>query len=86
MVDEAAYLTTRQLAERVGVTPPTVREWIKRGLLVPAGWTPTGRPRFLPSQVEEALSGPPSLQGRAADVEAHVVASMARMRLLRRTS
>jgi len=77
-------LSTRAFADRLGVVPETVRRWVRAGRITPAGRTPTGQLRFSEEQVADVLSGPASASGRAADLEAHVAASMARIRRLRR--
>lgn len=75
-------LTSREFASRVAVTDRTVRDWVKRGLLAPAGRTPTGQLRFAEAQVEEVLArGRPS--ERARDIEVHVLAARQRLRVRR---
>jgi len=78
----AGMLTTREFAEAARVTPETVRRWVRRGRLVPAGRTPTGQLRFRAEQVGEALSAR-GAEERARGAEKGVVASMERIRMLR---
>lgn len=80
-------LTSRAFAELVGVVPETLRKWVRRGLIVPAGRTPTGQLRFSEAQVAEALQvgSPCPSEQRAQDLEAHVMASRERARRLAAT-
>ncbi|MCO5168057.1 MAG: helix-turn-helix domain-containing protein [Planctomycetes bacterium] len=75
-------LTSREFAARLAVTDRTVRDWVKKGLLVPACRTPTGRLRFSEGQVEEIVErGRPT--ERARDIEAHVLSARERLRIRR---
>lgn len=76
------YLTAREFGAALGVTDRTVRDWVRQGLVDPAGRTPTGRLRFTEDQVRQAVErGRPS--ERARDIEAHVLAARERLRLRR---
>jgi excisionase family DNA binding protein len=55
----SGLLSTRAFALRCGVVPETVREWIAKGRLEPAGRTPGGHYRFSEEQVATALAPPP---------------------------
>lgn len=78
----SAPLNTRDFASACGVVPETIREWVRLEHLAPAWRTPGGHLRFTVEQVEEIKQrGRPS--ERAADVEAHVLAARARLRMRR---
>ena len=80
-----APLSARAFAARCGVVPETVREWVRQGKLVPVGRTPGGHLRFSEDQVSAFLAGGgPVLSERAKDIQAHVMAARARLRMLRR--
>jgi excisionase family DNA binding protein len=54
-------LTVAQAAERLGISPQTVRRWADEGL-IPMARTPTGHRRFDPDQIESVAASmtPPS--------------------------
>ena len=55
-------LTTKEFAERLSVSPKTVRRWVKEGkVLREAGRTPGGELRF---QAEDGAAGGLGLPGR----------------------
>ncbi len=76
-------LSSREFAGRVGVTPETVRRWVRNGRVLSWGKTPTGQLRFHPDQVRELLQGPRPTE-RAQDIEAHVLAAKRRVERLRK--
>lgn len=45
-------MTTKQFAERIGVSVRTLIRWHQRGILVPAVVLPTGARRYSEDQVE----------------------------------
>lgn len=47
------YLKTAEFAKRIGMSPVTVRSWVKKGLLIPAYITPTGYSMFTEEQVAQ---------------------------------
>ena len=51
----APALTTKHVAERCGVNPATVRDWVKRGLVTPMV-LPSGRLRFSEADVLAMLA------------------------------
>jgi DNA-binding transcriptional MerR regulator len=48
------YLTTRESARLVGVQPVTIRQWRKRGYLVPQGLDERGYPLHTRQAVRDA--------------------------------
>lgn len=72
------FMDTEAFAERLGVVAETVREWVRRGELDPAGYTPGGHLRFSEAQVALALRGRAS--ERATAMEANVVSARAKLR------
>jgi len=46
----SSWLTTGQISKRLSITPETVANWIKKGLL-PAGLTPGGHYRIHPEDL-----------------------------------
>lgn len=50
------YLKIGQFANRIGVTPATVRNWDKEGILKPHHISPTGYRYYSQAQVDEYLS------------------------------
>ena len=48
-------LTVTQAAERIGVSPQTVRRWADEGL-IPVARTPTGHRRFDADQIEAVVA------------------------------
>ena len=76
----SAYMGTAAFARLVGVSPDTIRSWVRAGLLEPAGRTVTGRLRFTEAQVSSAVR--PS--ERALAIEATVMAARQALRLARR--
>jgi predicted site-specific integrase-resolvase len=79
--EESPLIPTSDFARLVGVTPETVRRWVKAGRLCPYGRTPTGQFRFRSSQVEETLARPTE---RARDIAIHVQAAHEKLRQLRK--
>jgi hypothetical protein len=51
------YLTTTQAAHAAGVTPGTIRDWVRRGILTPCGGTPKA-PIFRVADVHAAKHAP----------------------------
>lgn len=47
------YLKTAEFAKLIGMSPVTVRSWVKKGLLIPAYITPTGYAMFTEEQVAQ---------------------------------
>ena len=52
---EVKLLSSRQIAERLGVTPNTILKWIKRGWIEVYGRTPAGQYRFDAAQIDRVL-------------------------------
>jgi len=48
-------ITTRDVAQRLGVSPRTIARWVADGVLVPAFTTVGGQFRFRWSEVEQQL-------------------------------
>lgn len=86
-------LSSREFAARLGVQPETVRKWVRKGRIPPPAVRlpprrdgKPGQLRFTEAQVEEAIrlhSGAPELSERAQDIEAHVLAARARLKIVR---
>lgn len=76
-------LTCAAFARLVGVTPETVRRWVRMEKLKPAGRTPGGQFRFDVAQVDEVLGGSVDRSGLARAMEAHVLAARAKLRARR---
>jgi excisionase family DNA binding protein len=77
-------MSTRAFAARCGVVSETVRDWIAKGRLEPAGRTPGGHYRFSEEQVAAALGGELERGNQLGrDLEAHVLAARAKMRAWR---
>lgn len=74
-------LDTHAFAERCGVRAATVRRWVKKGQVTPWGYTPGGHMRFTADQVVEAIRR--GMSERARDIEAHVLAARAALRMRR---
>lgn len=55
MITGEPYLTTGQVAERLGVTRRAVNKWVTSGVLAPTLRTPGGRLRWHWSDVERQL-------------------------------
>jgi excisionase family DNA binding protein len=49
------FITSGEVARRLGVTTRAVGSWVRKGLLTPAVTTPGGRYRFKWSEVVEQL-------------------------------
>lgn len=49
------FMKIKDVAEMFGVTVPTVRNWEKRGQLVPEITLPSGRKRYTRRQIEAYL-------------------------------
>lgn len=75
-------LTCAAFARLVGVTPETIRRWVREEKLRPAGRTPGGQLRFTEDQVDTLLSGERPT-GLASALEAHVLAARAKLRARR---
>lgn len=56
------WLTSKEFAAELKVSTRTLSTWRKRGLVIPAGFTPGGHPRYHIDQVAEVLAA----RGRAA--------------------
>jgi len=68
---DGVFLTTAQAAGQVGVTPATVRDWKRRGLLAPAGGTQRA-PLWRASDLLVAWRAPkPDRSRRHADPTRH---------------
>lgn len=79
-------ISARALGELVGVEAETVRRWVRKGRLEPAGRTLGGHLRFHPQQAKEILQaglGDRGLAQRAREIEDHVLVARAKLRLLR---
>lgn len=52
------YLTTAQVAERVGIHPSTISRWVKEGRIAPLGRLPghTGAMLWAPGVVDQLLA------------------------------
>ena len=50
------YLSAREFAKRVGVSNPTMCNWISKGLIKPAYITPNGRMFFTELQCKQFLN------------------------------
>lgn len=62
------FLSSVDFAEKVGVTPQTVREWDRRGIVVPMHRSITGIRHYTQEQVDVYLAGQydsPILKGQA---------------------
>lgn len=78
-------LNTAEIARAVGVTSETIRRYVREGRLVPAGRLPGGQLRFRPEQANELLASPaPGPRLAAQDVEVHVEAALAKVRIAAR--
>lgn len=75
-------LTTREVAKHLAVTTATIRSWVRCGRIEPAGRTLAGHFRFTREAVAAAIGQDEhrARQDRARCMEAHVAASMERMR------
>ena len=51
------YLKISEFADRVGVTPVTVRNWEKRGWIEPHHRTPSGYRYYTKEQAEQIING-----------------------------
>lgn len=51
------YLSSIEFAKAVGVTPQTVREWHKRGWVIPVKLTISGRRLYSQEQIDAFKSG-----------------------------
>lgn len=59
------FLKIGEFASRIGVTPTTLREWEKRGWLVPHHRSPSGYRYYSEEQVKQVLSGELNQKGNA---------------------
>lgn len=76
-------ITTRELADLVGVTRETVTRWIREGRIVPAGRLPGGRYRLRREQADEILAGGDRV-ARAGEHESYIRLAATRLDLARR--
>ena len=60
------FLKIGEFASRIGVTTTTLREWEKRGWLVPHHRSPSGYRYYSEEQVKQVLSGELNQKGNAA--------------------
>ena len=51
------FLSTMDFAKALGVTPQTIREWHRKGLVIPAHMSITGRRQYTQEQVDAYLQG-----------------------------
>lgn len=49
------FIKIKDVADMFGVTVPTVRNWERKGYLIPEITLPSGRKRYTRKQVEEFL-------------------------------
>ena len=59
------FLKIGEFASRIGVTTTTLREWEKRGWLVPHHRSPSGYRYYSEEQVKQVLSGELNQKGNA---------------------
>jgi len=52
---DEAFITTGEVARRLGVTPGAVDKWVQKGLLTPTVTTPGGRYRWRWSDVQRQM-------------------------------
>lgn len=57
VVENHKYYKISEFAEKVGVTATTLRNWERKGLLLPHHVTPTGYRYYADEQLEELLNG-----------------------------
>lgn len=80
-----SLISTRELAEKIGVTPETVRRWVRSRKIEPFGRTPSGQYRFEVQQAEDILRGYTApLKGRALDIALHIQVARQKIQHLRR--
>jgi excisionase family DNA binding protein len=51
-----AYLSIGEAANRLGVSPSTLRAWERKGLIALAVWTPGGQRRYRAADVDALLA------------------------------
>lgn len=51
------FYRTGEFARRIGVTPVTLREWERRGILLPHHRSPTGYRYYSANQVDDYFAG-----------------------------
>jgi excisionase family DNA binding protein len=55
MTQELALYTTTEVARRFAVDSATVRRWVAKGQLKPAGVTPGGQYRFNAAEIDQLI-------------------------------
>lgn len=57
------YLKIGEFANKIGVTSTTLREWERRGWLIPHHRSPSGYRYYSEEQVQQVLSGEFDMKG-----------------------